>query len=264
MEVTPVALTIAGSDSGGGAGIQADLKTFSAFGVFGASAITCITAQNPGAVTGIVEVPTELVRKQIRAVIDFFPVMALKTGMLYSADIINAVADELITFHGKIILDPVMVSTSGTKLLKDDAVEVLQKRLFPKASLITPNLDEMELLLEGIKIQSVAEMEKACKVFYNKYRVAVLLKGGHLQQTGQATDMFFDGSNFYQFQSEFVKGVNTHGTGCTLSAAIAANLVKGKALRDSIKNGKGFIDSAIRHAVHINEMKYLSHFPGPG
>ena len=226
-EDLPVALSIAGSDSGGGAGIQADLLTFAANGVFGTTAITCLTAQNPDGVTAVQSMPAEFVSEQIHQVHRFFALGAIKTGMLFNTEIIEAVA-AFVQTHPEIplVVDPVMVATSGARLLEESAIEALQARLLPQASLITPNLDEAAVLL-GRRPSTVPEMEAAAAELAAKVGVPVLLKGGHLEQERELVDILAtaDG-NCSAFTALRIDKVNTHGSGCTLSSAIAANLAR--------------------------------------
>ena len=241
----PVALTIAGSDSGGGAGIQADLKTFAALGVHGTSAITCITAQNPKGVYGIQACDVGIVRRQIEAVFDELRPAAVKTGMLYSAPIIRVVADYFLRRQGvPLVVDPVMVSTSGAKLLKREAVKALCGELLPLATLITPNLDEAEILV-GEKLTSVTDLRAVARVMYGRFGCAVLVKGGHLRGLREALDIFYDGRQELLLSAPFIRGVSTHGTGCTYSAAIAGYLARGCALPKAVQRAKEYITQAI-------------------
>lgn len=260
MTEYPIALTIAGSDSGGGAGIQADLKTFLTHSVFGTSAITCITAQNPAGVSGIQEVAVELVEKQILAVIDYFPVAAVKTGMLFSNEIIETVTRLLQNKKYKLVVDPVMTATSGAKLLKDDAIESIKKKLIPISTLFTPNLDEASLLLNE-KISSEDQMEYGARKLYSEFGVPVLLKGGHLKNSDYALDIFFDGKTVYPLSSKFLKQFNPHGTGCTYSSAITSNLAKGLNLIESISLAKYYIFEAISQSYSIGRTSTLNHNP---
>ena len=243
----PVALTIAGSDSSAGAGVQADLKTFSALGVYGLTAVSCVVAEIPGKVSRIEPVSAALVREQINVLAESFPIAAIKTGLLYSREIIKAVARAIVDFRGDripLIVDPVMIATSGDRLLEPPAVEAYETELFPLAALITPNLDEAAWLLET-KIKDRQSMEKAVRVLAKKYRVSVLLKGGHL--TGRtAVDLLFAGNKLTEFSAPFVRGVATHGTGCTFSAAITASLASGLSLEDAICRAKKFVTQSIR------------------
>ena len=243
----PVALTIAGSDSSAGAGVQADLKTFSALGVYGLTAVSCVVAEIPGKVSRIEPVSAALVREQINVLAESFPIAAIKTGLLYSREIIKAVARAIVDFRGDripLIVDPVMIATSGDRLLEPPAVEAYETELFPLAALITPNLDEAAWLLET-KIKDRQSMEKAVRSLAKKYRVSVLLKGGHL--TGSAAvDLLFAGNKLTEFSAPFVRGVATHGTGCTFSAAITAGLASGLSLEDAICRAKKFVTQSIR------------------
>ena len=241
----PVALTIAGSDSGGGAGIQADLKTFAALGVHGTSAITCITAQNPKGVYGIQACSAEIVRRQIEAVFDALQPAAVKTGMLYSAPIIHAVAEFFRRSQRvPLVLDPVMVSTSGAALLKPAAVKALCAKLLPLASLITPNLDEAQILVGG-KLASITDLRAAARKLHQRFGCAVLVKGGHLRGLREAVDIFYDGQQELLLSAPFVRGVSTHGTGCTYSAAIAGHLAQGRSLPRAVRQAKEYITQAI-------------------
>jgi hydroxymethylpyrimidine/phosphomethylpyrimidine kinase len=243
-------LTIAGSDSSAGAGVQADLKTFSAFKVYGLTAVTCVVAETPGKVSRIEPVSAALVREQIEVLFASFPIAAIKTGLLCSGEIILTVARALAGVArntGKkfpLVVDPVMVATSGDQLLGADAVELYETQLFPLATLITPNLDEAARLLGG-KIKDQRSMEKAAKALARKYGLSILLKGGHLSG-GKAIDVFFHRGKITKFAAPFVRGVDTHGTGCTYSAAITAGLANGLSLEASIKRAKKFVTASIR------------------
>ena len=241
----PVALTIGGSDSSAGAGIQADLKTFSALGVYGLTAVTCVVAETPGKVSRIEPVNTEMVRAQIEVVAKNFPVAAVKTGLLCSPSIISEVARTITDLRIRVplIVDPVITATGGDPLLEGGAIEVYERELFPLASLITPNLDEVSHLL-GRKVSDRASMESAGTELREKFRTAVLLKGGHL--TGEsALDLLFADGRVIEFSAPFVRNVATHGTGCTYSAAIAAGLAKGMVLTDAIAQAKDFVTKCI-------------------
>lgn len=244
----PVALTIAGSDSGGGAGIQADLKTFAALGAHGTSVITCITAQNPRRVTGIEPVSPRMVRAQLEAVFDELPPRAVKTGMLYSAGIIGAVAafwESRRKARGApaLVVDPVMVATSGAVLLRPDAIRALRERLLPLATLLTPNADEAALLT-GRKLRSLEDLRTAARQLHEQFGAAALVKGGHLPLS-DAVDVFFDGRTWLTLRARRVRGVSTHGTGCTYSAAIAAGLAHGWTLVEAVRRAKRFVSRAI-------------------
>ncbi len=242
--IIPTALTVAGSDSGGGAGIQADLKTFASLGVHGVSAITCLTAQNPKRVLAIQAASVGMVRRQIEAIFEELPPAALKTGMLYSAAIIRTVADSLARRACPLVVDPVMVSTSGAQLLKPAAIKVLTSRLFPLASLLTPNLDEAELLT-GQSLRSVEDLRRAARDLHRRFGCAALVKGGHLRGLKEAVDIFYDGQEELLLSAPFVRGVSTHGTGCTYSAAITAYLARGLPLSQAVQRGKEYITQAI-------------------
>lgn len=249
-----VVLTIAGSDSGGGAGIQADLKTFEAHGVFGTSAITSITAQNTQGVRSVHDVPPQIVGEQIHAVLDDFPVQAIKIGMLSNAKVVAVVADVLERHASTIpvVLDPVMVATSGDRLLKSDAVEMLVRRLLPLATLLTPNSAEAEVLC-GFKPEGENGMRRAAKAIFEHGSSSVLVKGGDSKEHAQdgrriALDLFFDGKSYHPLVGEFIDSTNTHGTGCTLSSAIAANLACGMQMLPAIQRAKQYVALAIRSA----------------
>ena len=245
-------LTIAGSDSGGGAGIQADLKTFAALGTYGASVITALTAQNTRAVTAIHEVPPEFVTAQIDAVFDDIEFAATKIGMLSRPEIIDAVADGL-RRHGaaNVVLDPVMVAKSGDRLLRAEAIAALRERLLPLATVVTPNLPEAAVLLElEAPPQDEAGMIDAAARLRELGPKAVLLKGGHMERD-DAIDVFDDGDEPLTLVAPRIATENTHGTGCTLSAAIAALLARGLSLRDAVREAKAYVTDAIRAADRL-------------
>ena len=244
----PVALTIAGSDSGGGAGIQADLKTFAALAVHGTSAITAITAQNTTGVTDILELPVDLIRNQIAAVVDDIGVQAAKTGMLSSAAIIGVVA-EAVREHSLrlLVVDPVMVAKGGAKLLRDDAIEALRKQLLPLAAVVTPNLPEAEVLL-GRPVASLDERKQAARDLVEIGARAAVVKGGH---AGDATDVYFDGSQMIELRAERIDTNNTHGSGCVFSAAIAAWLARGADPLTAAREAKSFITQAVAYSLEI-------------
>jgi hydroxymethylpyrimidine/phosphomethylpyrimidine kinase len=246
------ALTIAGSDSGGGAGIQADLKTFQALGVWGMSAITAVTVQNTKGVSGFHEVPPDTVGDQIRTVARDIGVDAAKTGMLASTPIIEAVAEAVReTEVPNLVVDPVFVSKHGHPLLQEDAVEALRSLILPLATLVTPNLPEAAGLA-GFPVQTPAEMERAGSAILELGPGAVLVKGGHLQGA-EATDLLVTESGVERFEGARIDTVHTHGTGCVLSAAIAAHLARGGELVDAVRKGKEFVTGAIRAALEIGE-----------
>ena len=244
-----IALTIAGSDSSGGAGIQADLKTFVAFGVYGASVITALTAQNTVGVRAIAEVDPKFVAQQIDAVVEDLKVGAAKTGMLARVAIIEAVADRLRAHRlPYLVVDPVMVATSGDVLLEPQAVDCLRRQILPLATLLTPNLREAEILA-GRPVTDAAQMRDAARHLIDTGVSAVLIKGGHL--AGDALDILYDGKTFQEFSAPQIATRNTHGTGCTLSAAVAACLARGFTLDESVAAAKRYITRAIATAPGI-------------
>ncbi len=246
-----VALTIAGSDCSGGAGIQADIKTMTANGVFAESVITALTSQNTTGVFGVFESSPEFVTQQLDAVFtDIYP-DAVKIGMVSSAPIIKSIAEGLKKYEAKnIVIDPVMVSTSGSKLLQDDAISTLEEALFPLATLLTPNIPEAEILSD-IKINSAEDMTKAAEIIGKKYNAAVLLKGGH--SINDANDLLYSNGEFKWFSGKRIDNPNTHGTGCTLSSAIASNLAKGKSLEESVESAKAYISGALAAMLDLGK-----------
>lgn len=256
-ESPPVALTIAGSDNSSGAGAQADLKTFSALGVYGLTAITCVVAEVPGRVSAIQPIDPKIVREQTRLSFEAYPVAAVKTGMLFSREIIETVCDELETRRPLLVVDPVMIATSGDSLLKNDAVALYETRLFKLATLVTPNLDEARALL-GRSISTLEEMRDAGRELADKFGVPFLIKGGHLRGE-RAVDLLFSDDNVRSFEAPFVYGVSTHGTGCTYSAAIAAGLARGLALPDAVGEAKHFVTRAIAHFFQWGPTHALNH-----
>lgn len=253
------ALTIAGSDSGGGAGIQADLKTFSAFRVFGMSVITAVTAQNSLGVQGVENLPPAFVALQLRSVLSDFGAGAAKCGMLSTAPIIEAVAATLADDPvEKLVVDPVMVAKSGDALLQPDARQALIERVLPLALVVTPNLPEAESLA-GIPVASRPDMEEAARRIHRLGPRYVLVKGGHLK--GDAIDLLWNGKAFTAFRAPRIDSGNTHGTGCTLSAAIAAGLARGQAIGDAIRDAKAYVTRAIREGFAAGRgVGQLRHF----
>ena len=247
-------LTIAGSDSGGGAGIQADIKAMSANGVFAMSAITAITAQNTEEVTDVFELPTSIIAAQIDAVFNDFDVAAVKTGMLCSVEIVRVVA-KLLTPQkiSNLIVDPVMQSKSGHALLKPDAVDALRTELIPLALVITPNIHEAQHL-SGMEIKSLADARQAAKILHKLGCRNVLIKGGHLLAE-QGTDLLYDGRFFNIYKGDFIDTPHTHGTGCTFASAIAAQVARGKTLPEAVQAAKAYVTEAIRHALAIGHGK---------
>jgi len=251
-ENAPVALSIAGSDSSGGAGIQADVKTFSALGVYGLTAVTCIVAEVPGKVSRIEPASGRIVAEQIKALAKSFPIAAIKTGLLCSGEVISAAAKTIQDLHKKLasriplVIDPVFVATSGDVLLEPSAIETYQKEMFPLASLITPNLDEAGRLL-GTKIKDLQSMRVAGKELAKRFGTPILLKGGHLAGD-RAVDLLFADGKITEFSAAKIFGIATHGTGCTYSAAITAGLAKGLSLEEAIAQAKKFVTESIaRH-----------------
>src|SRR6266571_5625805 len=251
-------LTIAGSDSGGGAGIQADIKAMSANGVFAMSAITAVTAQNTEEVTDVFELPLSIIAAQIDAVFDDFDVAAVKTGMLSSAEIVKVVAKLLKPQNmTNLVVDPVMIAKSGHRLLKPDAVEALMHELIPLALVVTPNIHEAQQL-SGIEIKTLNDARRAAKIIHRLGCRHVLIKGGHLLED-RATDLLYDGRFFELFKSEFIDTPHTHGTGCTFASAIAAHLALGKPLTQAIIAAKAYLTEAIRHGLSIGPGKGPTH-----
>ena len=240
-------LTVAGSDSSGGAGIQADIKTATALGVFATSAITSITAQNTTGVQAIVDLDVSIVAQEIRSVLTDIPPDAVKIGMVSSPEIIKTIGEELAGYEGPVVLDPVMVATSGSPLLKAAAMESLKTILFPCATLLTPNIPEAELLT-GMAIEKVADQEKAAKALRDAYGVSVLVKGGH--GTGRAVDVFYDGG-IHHFEKPMLDNPNTHGTGCTLSSAIASYLALGLEEARAVEEAKNYVYDAIADGLDL-------------
>ncbi|MEB3278895.1 MAG: bifunctional hydroxymethylpyrimidine kinase/phosphomethylpyrimidine kinase [Lyngbya sp.] len=250
----PVALTIAGSDSGGGAGIQADLRTFAFHCVHGTSALTCVTAQNTLGVNRVDSLSPQAVAAQITAVVEDIGVQATKTGMLLNAEIIRQVATEVEALHLQpLVVDPVMVSRTGAQLIDENAIRALRELLFPHASLITPNRYEAEILT-GRKIQTLDQMCTAAQQIYEQLGVqAVLVKGGSLEASCRGTDVWFDGQQLQPLQTQMIETPHTHGTGCTLSAAIAANLARGQDLFSATQQAKAYVTQALQFSLSIGQ-----------
>ncbi|MGE5244407.1 MAG: bifunctional hydroxymethylpyrimidine kinase/phosphomethylpyrimidine kinase [Betaproteobacteria bacterium] len=243
-------LTIAGSDSGGGAGIQADLKTFAAHGVYGASAITAVTAQNTLGVTGAVALSADFVTAQIEAVAGDITLHATKTGMLATAAIVEAVAAAIVELElPLVVVDPVMVAKSGDRLLDDDAVQTLRTELLPKAFVVTPNIPEAETLA-GCRIGSASDAREAARRIHRLGAAAVIVTGGHAAGD-EVVDLLFDGSAFVELRTPRIATKNTHGTGCTFASAVAANLALGRPLREAATAAQQYVAGAIRHALPI-------------
>lgn len=246
-------LTIAGSDSSGGAGIQADLKTFSAHGAFGMSVITSVTAQNTTGVTAIHNIPIDIVRAQIDAVFDDIDVDAVKIGMLSSTDIAACVAERLRVYKPRIIiLDPVMVATSGSRLMSEDAIDVINTELLPISAMVTPNIPEAEVL-SGMKILGESDMRTAAEAIGAMGVKCVLIKGGHLTDT--ANDVLFDGAGIHVFEGKRIESDNTHGTGCTISSAICADMAAGMLPEEAVAAAKAYVRRGIENAPNIGHGK---------
>jgi hydroxymethylpyrimidine/phosphomethylpyrimidine kinase len=249
--MTPIALTIAGSDSSGGAGIQADLKTFAALGVYGASAITALTAQNTQGVDAVLVVPPDFVARQIRVVARDLDLRAVKIGMLATSEIIEAVAEQLKALEGTpVVLDPVMVAASGDVLLDEDAIETLRTVLLPRATLITPNLPEAAKLLDQDEAKDESAMRAQAEALRALGAQAVLIKGGHADGP-EAVDILVDGEGELRLTAPRVATENTHGTGCTLSSAVAAELAKGASLREAVTRAKAYVTAALQRADEL-------------
>ncbi len=250
MKSIPRALTIAGSDSGGGAGIQADLKTFTAFGVYGMSALTAVTAQNTLGVQAAFELPLDLVEAQIRSVVSDIGVDAAKTGMLSSAPLVTRVSDLVRELRiPNLVADPVMVAKGGHPLLAEDARRVVRERLLPLALVVTPNAHEAEALL-GRPVRTIADARAAARELRSAERQWVVVKGGHLDEA-EAIDIVFDGKELHELRARRIRTQNTHGTGCTFSAAIAAGLAKGLAPQAAIERAKAYVTRAIESAFPL-------------
>ncbi len=264
----PIVLSIAGSDPGGGAGIQGDIKAIHANGAYALSVVTAITAQNTIETTDVFDLPLHIIQAQLKAIFDDFEVAAIKTGMLASKEIVECVADVLKQqMPMPLILDPVMMSTSGYPLLKPDATQTLKKNLIPLASLLTPNIAEAEFLAE-MKITSRSEAESAAKAIHQLGCGAVLLKGGHLSEA-PGCDLLYDGVTLTWFEGRLINTLHTHGTGCTYASAIAANLARNRTLQEAVADAKHYVTEAIRYGLNIGQghgpvnQLYLIEVPPP-
>ena len=258
MSTIPVILTIAGSDCSGGAGIQADIKTISALKGYAASVITAVTAQNTMGVQAVCPIPPDIVRAQITSVMDDLQPVAIKIGMVHNAAIVHTVAECLQKFWSRfVVYDPVMVSTSGRKLMTEDTVRTIQEELFPLCSLITPNLGEVSLLLSN-PVTDIEEMKLAACELANRYHCAVLVKGGHLSGNTMC-DVLYNNGRFSLFGQQKIESRNLHGTGCTLSSAIAAFAARGKGLEEAVRQAKVYISKAIYHGKDL----HIGHGNGP-
>ena len=252
-------MTIAGSDSGAGAGIQADLLTFSAHGVYGTTAISALTAQNPLKVSTVSVPDANMLLAQMDAITEYYKPKSAKTGMLFDAKLVEVVADFFALNRDiKLVLDPVMISTSGTKLLKDDAIEILKNKLIPLAEIITPNLDEGSVLLE---IEKISDVKSSAVELAKKFGVNVLLKGGHLESDDIFDVLATPQGDIDILQLKRIPNINTHGSGCTLSASITANLAKGFSLFDSCKYAQEYIIASMKNPLETAGEKFINHFP---
>jgi hydroxymethylpyrimidine/phosphomethylpyrimidine kinase len=270
MNVMPPVLSIAGSDNSAGAGIQADLKTMSALGVYGLTAVTCVVAEVPGKVSAIHGIPPALVAEQIRLCFEAFPVSALKTGLLFSAEILKCVVETLGEFRSEggapaLVVDPVMVASSGHRLLEPESLQMYRTGLFPQATLVTPNVDEAAVLL-GQTIESRTDLCAAGRALVREYKVAFLMKGGHLKGPVAGDVLILPEGEEHWFEAPFVHGVSTHGTGCTYSAAIASELGKGADLVTAVGVAKRFLSGAVvgylRWTKEGKTSDALNHFAG--
>ena len=261
-EAKEVVLTVAGSDSGGGAGIQADLRTFAALGVFGTSAIAAVTAQNPENVRSIFPLPAEMVSDQIRAVMEAFPLKAVKTGMLFSSPIMEALAEFLPAFSCPVVVDPVMISTSGKALMREDALLCLREKVLPHASCMTPNIPEAEFLT-GEKISSEEDMKKVARKCGEKFHCSVIVKGGHASGNELVPDVFWHEGEFLILRSPRcpVTGREDHGTGCTLSSAFAALLARGLCWNVAAEKAKVFVLASLLGAVRLAPSGLMGMYP---
>jgi len=257
----PCVMTIAGSDSGGGAGIQADLKTFAAFGVYGTSVLTAVTAQNTKEVNSVATIPVDVISSQFDTVISDIRVDVVKTGMLSSSPIVEMVAKKLKSSSiGFIVVDPVMVAASGARLLVDEAVEIMRRELIPLATVVTPNVPEATTLT-GIEIETRDEMEEAARIIHGMGAKNVVIKGGHMKTDDYSVDLLFDGTKFSGYQAERINTKNIHGTGCTFASAIASGLSQGYSVNKSVSEAKSYVHKAILDAFPIGHGSGpLNHF----
>ena len=251
LPTPPIVMTIAGSDSGAGAGIQADLKTFAAHNVYGTSVLTAVTAQNTTGVIAVQELSVIMIAHQIKAVMEDMPIQAVKTGMLSSAKIITQVVSSL-KHYGiqQLVVDPVMVAKGGDKLLQDEAIQTLKEKLLPHALVLTPNIPEAEVLT-GLPIETLDDARHAAKTLISMGPKTVVVKGGH--RKGEPIDIFYDGSNYYEFTSDRITTTSDHGTGCTFSAAITANLAKTLSIKDAVEQAKIYVSASLRSAYPVGK-----------
>jgi hydroxymethylpyrimidine/phosphomethylpyrimidine kinase len=247
----PIVMTIAGSDSGAGAGIQADLKTFAAHNVYGTSVLTAVTAQNTTGVIDVQELSVTMVAHQIQAVMEDMPVQAIKTGMLSSSDIITQVVSSLNQYGvQQLVVDPVMVAKGGAKLIQDEAIQTLKEKLLPHALVLTPNIPEAEVLT-GLSIATLADARHAAKILISMGPKTVVIKGGH--RKGEPIDIFYDGTSYHEFTSDRITTTSDHGTGCTFSAAITANLAKNLSVKDAVEQAKIYVSASLRSAYPVGK-----------
>ena len=254
----PVALSIAGSDSGAGAGMQVDLLTFAANGVYGTTAITCLTAQNPKGVSAVHPAPPDFVIEQCQQICRHYAPKALKTGMLFSHEIVDAVATFISGIKIPAVIDPVMVASSGATLLTDQAIQTLKKRLIPLATLVTPNLDEASILLDK-KVHGGDSCEAEAKALAQLYRVPFLLKGGHRQEKILLDTLAWPDGRTEKFIAQRVENIDTHGSGCTLSAAITARLALGEDLLTAVKNAHAYLQKGMREPLFVGGLEQIRH-----
>lgn len=257
----PVCLSVATSDSGAGAGLQADLKTFAANGTYGVTAFAALTAQNPEGVSAIHELPVDFLRSQLEQLVKYYDIGAAKTGMLFSQSLIAETARFFREHSIPLVIDPVMVATSGARLLEPDAIDVLKSDLIPEATLVTPNLDEVAVLA-GMMPHTVDEMVTAAQQLSNQYHNAWLIKGGHLDETLLTDLLCLPDGQTIQFTANKISGIHTHGSGCTLSAAITAHLANGATLHAAVQSAHHYLQSAMAEPATIGSKSFINHFPG--
>lgn len=261
QQALPSALTIAGSDSGGNAGIQADLLTFAANRVHGTSAITCLTSQNPEGIRSVQSSSGEFVRDQIDQICEYYKPKAAKTGMLFNAEIVESILSSIAKYEDlKLVVDPVMVSSSGERLLDENAIDHIKTGLLPRAILITPNLDEAEVLL-STKIRDIEAMKEAALALAEKYQTSVLLKGGHLEGDELIDLLKVPGQRVIEYHQERIHKIDTHGSGCTLSAAITAHLANGLSVENAVAQGREYLRRGMEQAIELNGRLFINHSP---
>lgn len=250
-DIPPHAMTIAGSDSGGGAGIQADLKTFAAFGVYGTSAITAITAQNTVGVTAVQEIDLDIIAAQIDAIVEDIGVDVVKTGMLSSADIVRVVAGKA-KEHSfpQMVVDPVMIAATGARLLREEAIRTICDELIPLATVVTPNIPEAEALT-GLEIKDAASMERAARAIHDMGALNVVIKGGHMESEERSDDLLFDGKEMKLFTGARIQTTSNHGTGCTFASAVASGLAHDRSVEQSVADAKAYVTKAIARAFPV-------------